>query len=187
MISARQLAGALYGLGLLYRFDDRAWDYFDKTPRGFWNSYAVAFALAPLQLTHLALVYSTRKPDLDFLPYMVVQTLSYVLTWTLFPFAMLYIARLLGRAPRYLWHMVPYNWMQLPLALPLSTVLILTDLHLLPVAVASFITPVILVTFAVYGTYVAGIGLKVATGTALSLVVLDYVLGLLADQIINRI
>ena len=187
MISARQLAGALYGLWLLYRFDPRAWDHFDKTTRGFWASYAGAFLLAPLQLTHAALIYGTRKPGLAFLPYMVVQGLSYVLAWTLFPFVMLYVGRLLDRGPRYMWHLVPYNWMQVPLALPMLTILIVTDLHLLPVEVAAVATSMMWVAFAVYGTFVAGIGLQVATGTALGLVVLDYLLGLIAEQIIGRI
>jgi hypothetical protein len=187
MISARQLAGALYGLWLLYRFDVRAWDFFEKTPRGFWTSYVVAFALAPLQLAHMALLYETRKPDLDFAPYMIVQTLAYIVTWTLFPFVMLYVSRLLEREPRYLWHMVPYNWMQLPLALTLSSVLILTDLGVLPAAVIAFVGPVILVAIAVYGTFVAAIGLQVVTGTALSLVVLDYLLSLIVGELIRRI
>lgn len=187
MISMRQLAGALYGVWMLLKFDVRAWDYFDKTARGFWGSYIVAFALAPLQLAHSALTYGTREPSLDFLPYIVVETLSYIVTWTLFPFVMLYIVRLLGRGPRYLWHMVPYNWMQLPVTLPLLTILVLTDLQVLPLGAAQFLTSVILVAVAVYGTFIAGIGLQVATGTALSLVVLDFVLGLLAGQLIGRI
>jgi hypothetical protein len=187
MISVRQLAGALYGLWLLYRFDVRGWDYFDKTPRGFWASYVVAFAIAPLQLSHMALLYKPDKAGLDFVPYMVVQTFSYILTWTLFPFVMLYISRLLERESRYLAYMVPYNWMQLPLAAMLSSLLVLTDLQVLPTEVISFIGPVLLVGIAVYGTFVAAIGLQVVTGTALSLVVLDYLLSLIVGELIRRI
>jgi len=187
MISARQLAGALYGLYLLYRFDVRAWDFFDKSPRGFWASYVVAFALAPLQLAHMAMLFKPDKSSLDFVPYMVVQTLSYILSWTLFPFVMLYISRLVQRESRYFAHMVAYNWMQLPLALTLTSMLLLTDLQILPAAVIGIVGPVILVAIAVYGTFVAAIGLQVVTGTALSLVVLDYLLSLIVGELIRRI
>jgi hypothetical protein len=187
MISVRQLAGALYGVWLLYKFDARAWTYFEKTPSGFWASFIVAGILAPLHFTHKLLQYGTLESDLALVPYMVVQVLAYVVSWTLFPFAMLYIARLLDRSPRYLWHVVPYNWMQLPLALPLFTIQVLTDLQFLPPEVLGFLSPIILVAYLVYATFIAGIGLQVTTGTALSLVVLDYLLGLIADQLIGRI
>lgn len=187
MISVQQIAASLYGIGLLLRFDPKAWTYFDKSPRGFWMSFSIAFLLAPIQLAHEVLMYSARKPTLDFIPYMVVQVLAYTLSWTLLPFAMLYVTRLLNRTPRYLWHMVPYNWMQLPLGLLLFSAQLLVDTHILPVGVVAFLSPIILVAFAVYGTFIAAIGLQIATGTALAIVVLDFMMGQIADQIINRI
>ncbi len=187
MISTRQLAGALYGVWLLYRFDHRAWDFFDKSAQGFWGAFVVAAGLAPLQIGRSILRYDADKQSLDFVPYLVVEILSYILTWTLFPFIMLYISRLLGRAPRYLWYIVPYIWMQLPLAVPLFSVQLLTDLGVLPPLILGVLGPAVLLAFAVYGTFVAGIGLQIATGTALSLVVLDYVLGLLANRVISLI
>ena len=41
--------------------------------------------------------------------------------------------------------------------------------------------------FFIYGTFVAGVGLQVGIGTALSLVVLDFVLSLITSQVILRI
>ena len=93
----------------------------------------------------------------------------------------------MGRAPRYLWYIVPYIWMQLPLAVPLFSVQLLTDLGVLPPLILGVLGPAVLLAFAVYGTFVAGIGLQIATRTALSLVVLDYVLGLLANRVISLI
>lgn len=187
MIPARQLSDALYGLWLLYRFDNRAWDFFGNTARDFWNAFIVAAVLAPLQISHVALQYNDGERSLAFAPYLVVQVLSYVLSWTLFPFVMLYMSRLLGRAPRYLAYIVPYIWMQLPMGLLLFSTQLLADLHLLPSALLEFLSPTVLVVFAVYGTFVAGIGLQITTGTAFGLVLLDYVLGLIVDNVISRI
>lgn len=187
MIGRQELARALAGVGLLYKFNGRAWDFFEKTPQGFWNAFIVAVILAPFELGHELLIFDPGKRTLDFTPYVVVQVLSYIVTWTLFPFVMMYLVQLLGRGRRYFWYLVPYIWMQLPLGLALFGFQILNDLGVMPDAVIDVVSPLALVVFAVYGTYVAGIGLQVTTGTAVGLVVLDYVLGLLATQIIAQI
>ena len=193
-MSAQQLAGALTGLGKLYKFDHSAWDHFDKTAKGFWQSFIVALLLAPLSLAHRLLQFGTEAqntsadaPNLGFVPFAIVEVLSYIITWVLFPFAMLYLARLLNRTPRYFAYMVPYLWMQLPIGLLLFSVQVLTDLQILPAEVFEIVNMLVFIAFAVYGSYVAAIGLQVGTGTALGLVVLDYVLGLLAAQLIAQI
>ena len=187
MISTRDFARALTGIGLLYKFDARAWGVFDKSPQGFWSAFVVAVILPPLQLTHEFVTFDPAKTTLAFMPYAIVQVLSYVLMWTLFPFAMMYIARLLGRTPRYFWYLVPYIWMQLPISLGLYSVAVLNDFALLPDVVVAVVNPLALVAFAVYGTYVAGLGLQITTGTAVGLVVLDYVLTQLALTLITQI
>lgn len=187
MTSARDFARGLYGVGLLYKFDARAWDFFDTSPRGFWNAYIVAVILSPLQLAHALLTFEPTKETLALVPFTIVDVLSYVVLWTLFPFVMMYIARLLGRAWRYLWYVVPYIWMQLPIGLVLYSVQLLNDFAVLPDVVVSVLNPLVLVTFAVYGTFVAGLGLQITTSTAVGLVVLDYVLGLIAQQLIAQI
>jgi len=187
MISPQKLANAIRGVGTLYKFDQRAWEFFDKTPHGFWSAYIVAFAVAPLQFIHRIMDYNADDSSLTFAPYLTVQVLAYILNWTLFPFAMIYIARLLGRTERYFHYMTPYIWMQAPLSLLLFTSQVLGDFGILPQAVLEVVDPMVLIAYAVFGTYVAGIGLQITTGTALSLVVLDFVLSQLAFEMISRI
>lgn len=187
MISARDFARGLYGVGLLYKFDARAWDFFEKSPQGFWGAYIVAVILSPLQLAHALLTFDPAKETMGRAVFTVVELLSYVILWTLFPFVMMYISGLLGRSKRYFWYMVPYIWMQLPIGLVLYSVQLLGDFAILPLGVVGIVNPLVLVTFAVYGTYVAGLGMQITTGTAVGLVVLDYVLGLIAQQLIAQI
>jgi len=187
MISSRDFARGLFGLKLLYKFDARAWDVFDTSPRGFWNAFIVAVIVAPFQLAHAFVTFDPAKETLPFGAYVVVELLSYVILWTLFPFVMLYMTRLLARTKRYFWHLVPYLWMQLPISLVLYSAALLNDFALLPDAVVRVVEPLVLVVFAVYGTYVAGLGLQITTGTAVGLVVLDYVLTLIAQQLIAQI
>jgi hypothetical protein len=186
-MSPRELAAALYGLGLLLRFDGRAWEFFDKSLRGFWLSYTAAIVVAPFHFTHLALAYARTPTALGPVSYAIVQALTYVLTWTLFPFAMMYVSQILARGGRYFWQMVPYNWFQLPVALSLAVFGLLNDFGILPLdgyRVASLIAMVIV---AVYTTFIGAVGLRIPIGTAMSLVVLDYALTFLAGALVARI
>lgn len=186
-MSPKEIANALYGLGLLLRFDGRAWQFFDKTPRGFWAAFAVAFLVAPFHFAHIALTYTPEAAGLAPVPYAIVEALSYVLTWTLFPFAMLYLSRIVGREEFYFWHLVPYIWFQLPVAIPLFGAALLSDLALIPMAAFQFINLVAMFVVAIYTTFIAAVGLRIPVGTAMSLMVLDFALSFLASALIAKI
>ncbi len=186
-MSPREMAGALYGLGLLLRFDGRAWEFFDKSLRGFWLSFAAALIVAPFHFTHLALAFGRTPTNLGPVSYGIVQALSYILTWTLFPFAMMYVSQILARGSRYYWQMVPYNWFQLPVALTLAALGLLNDFGIIPLDAYRFASLVAMVIVAVYTTFIGAVGLRIPIGTAMSLVVLDYALTFLAGALIAKI
>jgi hypothetical protein len=181
---AAHLRAALAGVKLIYKFDARAWDFFDLTPAGFRHAFLVPLILAPLHIGHRLMVFDAEKSG-SLAVSVTGEVLNYVVSWLLFPFAMLYIAPLLARAPRYHALLVPYFWMQLPISLVLSGLQLLVDVGMLPVEVMGPLQLIILAVYAIYGTFVAGIGLGITTGAAFGLVVLDVVLGLLLYQIVN--
>lgn len=187
MISIPQLAAALRGLRLMAAFDPRAWTFFDKTPAGFWGSFVVAFALAPLNFIHVVLQFQDHPPKLDIIPYLIVEFLAYVLQWALFPFVMIYMTGLLQRRGRYFDYMLAYNWLQLPLTLFFLSLRVLGDVHIIAPQGVGVLELAGLAVFFVYGTFIAGAGLQVGIGTALSLVVLDFVVSLITSQLIFRI
>jgi hypothetical protein len=186
-MSPRELANALYGLALLLRFDGRAWEFFDKSLRGFWISFLPAIIVAPFHFTHLAVAYAREPTTLGPIAFGIVQGLSYVLSWTLFPFAMMYASRFLGRAPLYFWHMVPYNWFQLPVGLALALFSLATDAGLLPLDAYRLVTLAAMVVMAIWSTFIAAVGLRIAVGSALSLVVLDFTLAFTLAALVQRI
>jgi len=186
-MSPRELAGALYGLGLLLRFDGRAWEFFDKSLRGFWLSFLAAAIVAPLHFAHLAMAYGRTPAALGPMSTAIVQGLTYILTWTLFPFAMMYVSQILGRGGRYFWHMVPYNWFQLPVALSLAALGLLNDFGLITLDAYRFASLIAMVIVAVYTTFIGAVGLRIPIGTAMSLVVLDFALTFLAGALVARI
>lgn len=187
MITTPQFAAALRGVRLLAAFNLKAWSYFDKSPAGFWASFLPAIALSPVHLAHVLMQFQNQPPKLGFVPFLVVEFLTYVLQWTLFPFAMLYVADLLQRRGRYYWHMVAYNWLQMPLTLFFLALRLLGDFHLIAPQGIGVMELAGIAIFFIYATFVAGVGLQVGIGTALSLVVLDFVLSLITGQLIARI
>lgn len=177
---------ALYGVRQLLKFKLEAWAYFDKSLSGFWASYMPAIILAPFLFAHQLYQFSTGTTKLDLFTFIIIRVLEYVISWTLFPFVMLYVVQLLQRTHRYFWHLVPYNWLQLPLGLVLYSTYLLADAGVMPTAVAGYAQLGAFVLTAIYGTFLAGVGLQVTTGTALSLVVLDLVLGMISSELISR-
>ncbi len=187
MISVPQFANGLYGIWLVLKFDVRGWNHFETTLSGFWASFTVALLLAPLHFVHTIADFDTERTSLTMAPYMIVKVLAYVLSWTIFPFAMLYASELLGQAPRYFKHMVPYNWLRLPIEGPLYIALLLSDFGFLTLEGVAFLNLLGLTALIIYGTFIAGVGLKINTGTAVGLVVLDFVLSLTTTLLIARI
>jgi len=184
--AAHTINSALYGVRQLLKFKLEAWAYFDKSLQGFWASYLPAVILAPFLFAHQLYQFTTGTPKLRLFAFIIVRVLEYIISWTLFPFVMLYVVQLLQRTHRYFWHLVPYNWLQLPLSLVLYSTYLLADAGLLPVAIAGYAQLAAFVLTAIYGTFLAGVGLQVTTGTALSLVVLDLVLGMISSELISR-
>ncbi len=182
-----QLLAALYGVWLLLKLDARAFDFFEKTPAGFARSFLPAIVVTPLHLLHEVLVFDAAHSKLAFVPYMVVQLLSDVLAWTAFPFAMIYVTRLLARETRYFWYMVPYNWFQLPLGLVLFPIVILADLGFAPAQAAGFVNLLVLTLSFTFGSFMARVGLQLGLGSAIGIVIVDLMLTLFTNQMIARI
>jgi hypothetical protein len=140
-----------------------------------------------VHLVHETLTYDPARAKLAFVPYLVVQILSDVLAWTAFPFAMIYIARALGREERYFWYMVPYNWFQLPLGLLMFPIFILADLGIVPNSIATFSNLLSLMLFFTFTSFIARVGLQISVMTSIGLVLLDFMLGLFVNQLVAQI
>lgn len=187
MMDLTRFIQALFGLRLILRLEPGGFSFFEKTYNGFVRSFFPAVLLSPFYFLHTGLSFGDENETLGMAPYFVVETLSYVLSWTIFPFVMIYVARSLDRSDRYFAYLVPYNWFQLTiggLAMPL---LLLIDIGWLDNAGGAFFNFVILGVLMVYGTFLARTALNVATTTALGIVFMDVLLNLLTNELIDKI
>ena len=183
-MSARQLATSLYGVWLLLRWDAAGFGLFERSFAGFCRSYAVAFAFLPVYAAHWLVTYDTAASKTPLAVYLFTETMSYVMSWTVYPLAMIYVARILDRDNRYFDYMVAYNWFQVAfvtMSLPIS---MLANLGVLNAQAATFLSLVAFGAFFAYGTFLAWRALLVGPLTGFGLVLLDFLLSLLVRQVI---
>ncbi|MBL8631432.1 MAG: hypothetical protein JNM81_17485 [Rhodospirillaceae bacterium] len=187
MIDAGRLAQVIHGLRSILRVEPDGLAFFERTYDGFVRSFFPAIVLAPLHMAHSALSYDAMKTKPDVMSYGIIEALTYVLTWTLFPYVMIYVTRLLGKPERFFDYIVPYNWLQLLVGLVVLPLTLLVDLQLLGNDGAAFFNFIILGLFLTYGTFLARTALVLSTSTAFGIVILDILLNLLSNEIIDKI
>jgi hypothetical protein len=100
----------------LARRDESALGDFNVSLEGFWRSFCAAWIVAPL---HFALSYyeyglTVGQHGAGMTRYFLVDTVAYVLTWTLWPLLMFYATRRMGCGDRFVHYIVVYNWVQVP-------------------------------------------------------------------------
>lgn len=184
MMSARQLASALYGVWLLLRWDVNGFNYFDRNFGGFWRSYLVAFALAPIYAAHAIVSFQRTEGGPSLGLHLTTEALAYVMAWTVFPFVMITIARTLDRDGQYFGYMVPYNWFQLAVGVVTLPVTLLSDLQVIGLEGAALLNLIILAAFFAYGIFLARHALEIGPITAGGVVFLDFVLSLIVRQVV---
>lgn len=187
MIDPARLAQAIRGLRLLLQLDTAGFSFFERSYPGFVRSFFPAFVLAPLHIAHGWLAYIARAEKPGVVVYAIVESLSYVMGWVLFPFVMMYVVRLLGRPERYFTYIVPYNWFQIVLGLVFMPLALLADLQVVGPDAVAFFNIMLVAALGMYGTFIARAALALPVTTALGVVLLDVVMALLSDAVIGKI
>lgn len=114
MLSAAEIARGVQGaVAFLWR-DPRATSYFDNTTEACLRSFRVMVLVAPLQVILLLIRYSGVTTAADEMEIFVVETISYVVEWLLFPVIFHEIARRQGWLDRYARYIGALNWINLP-------------------------------------------------------------------------
>lgn len=186
MISARQLASSLWGVWLLLRWDTSAFAFFERNFAGFCRSYIVAIAFAPISAALWVISFDPGTAKIPFAVHFFTEAISYVMGWTAYPLAMIYILRLIERDNRYFDYMVLYNWLQAPLMVLSLTVSAFNDFGFLSAPAASFLGLITLGVFFAYGIFLARAALMISGLQALALVLLDIFLSILIRQLVSR-
>lgn len=114
MLSAVEIARGVQGaLAFLWR-DPKAPTYFDNTAEACLRSFRLMAVVAPLQIILLLVRYSRVTTTADGIEIFIVETMSYVVEWLLFPVIFHEIARRQGWLDRYARYIGSLNWINLP-------------------------------------------------------------------------
>ncbi len=179
MLSAREVSAGLYGAYRLARLDTDGLRYFDASPQGFWRALVAGATIVALPHALLLFIRFAGEPEPpDGTLFAVVNAISYVMAWTMFPLVMFHLSILLDRRHRYLRYVVAYNWaavLQNGLYLPFA---IAERSGLLPPEAALFLLLLVLLAMIAYSCTVAHLALEVPVLTAVGIVVLDLMLGI---------
>ncbi|MDE0799743.1 MAG: hypothetical protein OSB02_03280 [Rhodospirillaceae bacterium] len=186
MIDTKETARALYGLWRLARWDEEAFSFFNATEQGFWRSFAAAAFVAPLQALYQLSLYLTLDDPPLIWRVAAIESIEYIILWTLFPLSMLYVVKLLERETEFFRYIVAYNWFQLAVGYVAMPFVILSQFQLLPVQVSGFFDSLIFVTYVTFAAFIARVGLKVGMGASAGIVVIDILLTLMVGQVTLR-
>ena len=90
----------------LARFDSAGIRDFNLTLTGFWRSFGASVIVAPFAIT-IALTSPLSNASEISIP---VWSVSYILSWVVFPIAMIFISKLFKLTERYIQFIIAINW-----------------------------------------------------------------------------
>lgn len=171
-----ETARALHGVGRLLRFDAEGLAFFNPKRQGVLNSFLVAPMVAPIYFAQAALNFPHGQ-GVDPVHYALLDVLAYVINWTAWPVAMLYLAPMLGRASRYGLCITAGNWfgmVQFGILIPL-----LALEALLPPGALDGTRLAVFAAQSIYDWFIVKSALGVRGDMAAALVALNFMLALL--------
>ena len=182
MITAPEMAQALYGAWRMARFDASGLDQFGNTAEEFWRSFYAMLIAAPLYVILVALRLSNLETTNGPIHIFLVEAIAYVIGWFAYPFIMLYVVELLDRRERYYRYVAAYNWATVLLIALLTLISAVVHGLKLSLPSAAFLSFVIMLMVLSYWWFIARVGLDIK-GWAIVVTGLDFCLGIVLSRL----
>ncbi|HEV3486731.1 MAG TPA: hypothetical protein VG106_15065 [Vicinamibacterales bacterium] len=97
MLSAAEIARGVQGALTLLRRDPAALLYFDNTMEACLRSFRLMAVTAPFYVVYSLIRYANLTVAIDVFELIVIETMSYVVNWLLYPVIFYEVARRRGR------------------------------------------------------------------------------------------
>ena len=189
-----EITQSLNGAWRIARMDQNALNYFNMSIEGFWRSFLAVLIVLPLYVVFLVLnlgqlsgmelpTGSATSKEL----YVAIKLAAHILGWLAFPVVMIPISRLMDLSQSYVPYIIVWNWSNV-----LVMAVILPAVLLFPPSAqsdqsAKLILMAAQITVLFYGYLVARVGLQCKILTAIGVVMLDLLLGLLFNLLAGRL
>ena len=181
-----EILNSLYGTLRLAIADKNGLNYFNFSHLGFWHSFTAAIIIAPIFIILLNVRYALNENEINFLRFMTIYTIAYVIGWVAFPLLINYITNKLGISRRFIRYIVVYNWasvLQNFIYLPFA---ILVEAHLVNHSLATIIGLALLGAVFLYTYFITKTTLEVPNGIATGIVVCDLILSIIISTVTQR-
>ncbi len=187
MISAREVSTGIFGAWLLARYNSQGLQYFDNNVTAFWRSFYAALIALPAYAI-IELLRLMEKPLAGgALGVLVIEIITYVIGWTLFPLIMFHVARLIGREEWFCRYIAAYNWSLVIVYAVFLMVTVIAASGLLPLGLAALMTFVVTVGVLAYQWYIARVMLALSGPGAGGIVLLDLVISVILDGYVDQL
>jgi hypothetical protein len=110
MISTREISIALYGTWRFATLERSAIQYFDNTPEAFWRSFNAAAIALPAYALLVMLSFAQHPVEAGAVRILLVEAISYVISWVLFPLVMVAFTDTTKTAANYFRFIAAWNW-----------------------------------------------------------------------------
>ena len=183
MITAPEVARALYGALRLARLDPGGIDQFGDTVEAFWRSFYAMLIVAPGHLILAVIRHSVVEPTSGSIQVFLVEAIGYVIGWFAFPLVMFYVADKLDRGERYFRYIAASNWAAV-LQVALMLVIVAVEYGFgMSLATVGFVHLITMIVVLVYFWFIARVGLDISGRAAAAIVGLDLVLSLVINSV----
>jgi len=185
MAPLAEILKSLYGAYRLARFAPDGLVHFNLTPVGFFRSFTAAAIVAPFFLALMVARFNGLQDPPVFGRYLILEFLSFVISWCAFPLIMQGLAGSLDRSDKYIRFVVAYNWSMVPQNVIYISIIILGYWGVLSQGTTNGLALIVLVWSLAYTGYVARTALDVRPMAAAGIVVIDFLLSLCIELSIN--
>lgn len=178
MVSARELALAMYGVMRFIQLDRGAVQFFDNTPEAFWRSFNAAIVAAPAYALLLLLNFADNPVGASEARIVFVETITYTIGWVIFPLVMVSFTDSVGCSKYYYRFIAAWNWSIVLQVFVFLAVTAFGASGALPASLAGFVSLIATVAIFFYQGFIAHVTLEVRAGPAALIVLIDLVLGI---------
>jgi len=183
MITGVEVHRALYGAGLLAKFDKDGLNAFGHEGTDAARSFYAMAIVAPMYVIWMLLYGQPHPEGTPFLSVALFEALVYIIGWLIFPLVLWHLSPVLGCRDRYFHFLSAYNWA----AVIQNAVFMGMDLTFwligAPLGARGFFGLILLVYVLLYGWFVARHGLGLAPGPAVTVVALDMIISMFWELI----
>ena len=171
MITIPEAFTGLFAAWRLFLRDDRAVALFDGTPEGAVKSFYCALVVLPGYLLVIAYAHTPSAQEIDWFRFVMVEAISYAVSWCAWPLLMFYVARALDRSGAYCLYVTAFNWAAGPQILVWLAVLSLAVSGVVSREVLAIVNLGALVVILLYHLFIVRVTLKLTFFVSLGLVV----------------